>query len=169
MKLRDFDILFKGLSFGAHSFEFELDDRFFDLFNYTTYQGIHGVATVELVKSETLMDVHLSFKGSVRVPCDTTNELYDQALENEFPLEIKFADEFNDENEELLYLPHGEYKFNCAQYLYELAVLSIPTKLIGPNAEEDPVAWIEEAPEETKEEETDPRWGPLKNLLNNKD
>jgi uncharacterized metal-binding protein YceD (DUF177 family) len=62
-------------------------------------------------------------------------------------------------------LPHGNYQFNAAQMLYELVVLSIPSKLLGPNAGNGLEDLIEEEEDET-EEKTDPRWDQLKNLLN---
>ena len=80
-------------------------------------------------------------------------------------MQIKFGDEYNDENEELLILPHGNYEFNAGQMIYELVVLSIPLKLLGPNAGNGIEDLIEEEEDET-EEKTDPRWDQLKNLLN---
>ena len=38
---------------------------------------------------------------------------------------VKFWEVYNDENEELLILPHGEYEFNIAQYIYETIILSV--------------------------------------------
>jgi uncharacterized metal-binding protein YceD (DUF177 family) len=91
--------------------------------------------------------------------------MYTQVLNNSFVMQIKFGDEYNDENEELLILPHGNYQFNAAQMIYELVVLSIPSKLLGPNAGNGLEDLIEEEEDET-EEKTDPRWDQLKNLLN---
>ena len=165
MKTKDFDINFSGLALGKHEFQFDLDDMFFELFEYQDYRGLTGVATFEMHKSETILECHFSFDGSIQAPCDVTNELFTQPLKNEFDLQVKFGEEYNDENEELLILPHGEYQFNVAQFIYELVVLSIPAKLLGPNADE--ALDYDEEPEDTKEEnDTDPRWDQLKNLLN---
>ncbi|MEY2963626.1 MAG: hypothetical protein RL754_887 [Bacteroidota bacterium] len=165
MKTRDFDIAFIGLSMGAHSFEFDLNDSFFELFEYQDYRELTGVATLKMVKSETVLDCKLSFSGSIQAPCDVTNEPFTQPLENSFDVQVKFGDEYNDENEELLILPHGEHTFNVAQMIYELVVLSIPAKLLGPNAENG-LDEFEEPEDEQTENDTDPRWDQLKNLLN---
>jgi len=117
------------------------------------------------LKSETVLDLEWRFTGNIEAPCDVTNEVYTQALTNSFAMQIKFGDEYNDENEELLILPHGDYKFNVGQMIYELVVLSIPSKLLGPNAGSGLEDFIEEE-EDEKEEKTDPRWDQLKNLLN---
>lgn len=169
MKKRDFDIAFSGLALGKHHFQFEVNDAFFDLFEYTNYQDLAGVVEVELLKSETMLDVDFSFQGSITAHCDVTNEPYTQTLQNAFPLQIKFGEEYNDEDDELLILPHGDYQFNAAQYIYELIVLSIPSKLMGPNAGNGIEDFIDEEEESNEEKETDPRWDQLKNLLNKKD
>ncbi|MBT7660280.1 MAG: DUF177 domain-containing protein [Bacteroidetes bacterium] len=165
MKKRDFDIAFRGLALGPHEFQYDLDDTFFTLFEYSDYQGLIGKAELMMLKSETVLDLEWRFTGNIEAPCDVTNEVYTQALTNSFAMQIKFGDEYNDENEELLILPHGDYKFNVGQMIYELVVLSIPSKLLGPNAGSGLEDFIEEE-EDEKEEKTDPRWDQLKNLLN---
>jgi len=166
VKTKDFTILYTGLSLGSHHFEYDLNDSFFELFSYTEYTGLQGKASMTMLKSETVLDLDFKFTGSITVPCDVTNEPFEQALNNAFEMQVKFGEEFNDENEELLILPHGEHKFNIAQYIYELVVLSVPTKLYGPNAGNGLEDYIEEE-DETETKDTDPRWDQLKNLLNN--
>jgi len=164
MKTKDFIITFSGLKIGNHEFKFELNDTFFELFEFSDYSGLQGVATLNMLKSETVFDLDYSFSGSIQAPCDITNELYKQSLENEFKMQVKFGDAFNDENDEILILPHGEHSFNIAQTIYELVVLSIPPKLNGPNAGNGLEDFIDE--EEEIKKDTDPRWDQLKNLLN---
>jgi len=93
-------------------------------------------------------------------------------------LVIKFGEEFNDENEDLLILPHGEFEVNIQQYIYELIVLSIPLKRVHPGVEDgtlesDVLDKLEELSinnneNKNDEDEIDPRWDKLKNLLNDK-
>jgi uncharacterized metal-binding protein YceD (DUF177 family) len=165
VKKRDFDIAFRGLALGPHEFRFELNDTFFTFFEYSEYRGLSGIAELNLLKSETVLDLEWQFTGNIEAHCDVTNELYTQTLNNSFAMQIKFGDEYNDENEELLILPHGNYQFNAGQMIYELVVLSIPSKLLGPNAGNGIEDFIEEEEDEI-EEKTDPRWDQLKNLLN---
>ena len=49
---------------------------------------------------------------------------------------VKFGDEYNDENIDILIIPHGEYEINIQQYIYELIVLAVPTKRIHPGVED---------------------------------
>jgi uncharacterized metal-binding protein YceD (DUF177 family) len=165
VKTKDFDIAFTGLSNGTHLFDFDLNDSFFELFKYDEYSQLRGKVTMVMVKSETVLDLSLNFSGSIQAPCDVTNEPFEQALHNAFDVQVKFGDTYNDENEELLILPHGEHRFNIAQMVFELVVLSIPAKLYGPNAGNGIEDYLEDEDEET-ETDTDPRWDQLKDLLN---
>lgn len=125
-----------------------------------------------------MMELTFKASGSVNVNCDLTNEPYDQPIDGSLFLVIKFGEEFNDENEDLLILPHGEYEVNVQQYIYELIVLSIPLKRVHPGVEDgtldsevlDKLEELSINNNENKndEDEIDPRWDKLKNLLNDK-
>ena len=106
-----------------------------------------------------------------------TNEPYDQPIESNLDLIVKFGNEYNDENEEILIVPHGEYEINVAQYIYEMIVLAMPSRRIHPGVEDgtlqsDILEKLEELQPGTEkketEEEIDPRWNTLKKLLTDK-
>ncbi len=90
---------------------------------------------------------------------------------------VKFGDEFNDENEELLIIPYSEFKINIAQYIYETIVLTIPLKRIHPGVNDGSLQSevleklnefkIGDQEEEFKEDTNntiDPRWDKLKEI-----
>ena len=113
--------------------------------------------------------------GYVQVPCDITNELYQQEIDSEMPIVVKFGEEYNDENEEILIIPHEEYQLNVAQLIYEMIVLAVPTKRVHPKVLDgtmqsetlDKLKELE-VKEEKKEENIDPRWDKLKSLIKEK-
>ena len=74
MKKRDFDIAFRGLALGQHEFQYDLDDTFFTLFEYSDYRGLRGTTELKMLKSETVLDLEFHFAGSIETPCDITNE-----------------------------------------------------------------------------------------------
>ncbi|AZQ43180.1 YceD family protein [Nonlabens ponticola] len=173
MELKAFNIAFAGLKQGKHEFKFELDNTFFENYGYDDFNAASVIVDVVLDKRSTLMDLSLNGSGTVNVNCDLTNEPFDMPVDSQMDIVIKFGDRFNDENEDLLILPHGEYEFNVAQYLYESVVLSIPFKKVHPGIEDgtldsDILDRLEELkPRETIDKEdtsTDPRWDALKNL-----
>ncbi len=176
MKLKEFDIPFSGLKLGKHHFEFQIDKAFFDSFDYDEFNAASVEVNVILEKMSTVMELEMRAKGSVNVACDITNEPYDQPVKGALELVIKFGDTFSDEDDEILVLPHGENQFNIAQYIYEMIVLSVPSKRIHPGVldgslDSEMLRKLQELqPKEqgNKTENTDPRWDALRNLLTDK-
>lgn len=175
--LAEFTIPFKGLKLGKHQFEYELDNRFFEHFEYEEFNSADVKIDLLFEKKSTMMELTFNAGGTVNVNCDLTNEPYDQPIENTLFLVIKFGDEFNNEDEDLLIIPHGEYEVNIQQYIYELVVLGVPAKRIHPGVEDgtlesDVLDKLEEhslkSQKKRNEDDIDPRWDKLKNLLNDK-
>ncbi|SDR87713.1 Uncharacterized metal-binding protein YceD, DUF177 family [Gillisia sp. Hel1_33_143] len=180
-KLAAFSIPFVGLKPGKHEFEYQLNKEFFEDFEYEEFNSVNLKVDLLFDKTPTMMELNFHAEGVVNVNCDLTNEPYDQPINGDLRLVVKFGDEFNDDNEEILILPHGEYQINVAQYIYELVVLSVPLKRIHPGVadgslESEVLKKLEElSPKEAKDidenengEDIDPRWNKLKNLLNDK-
>ena len=176
--LKEFNIPFIGLKEGSHLFEYQIDNKFFEAFQFEDFNEANLKADVDFVKKNTLMEFSFTINGTVNVPCDTTNEPYNQEIDGSMKLVVKFGPEFNDEHDEILILPHEAYQINVAQYLYELIVLSVPTKRVHPDVlngsmESEALKRLDELrikENKTVEEEisTDPRWDKLKDLLTDK-
>lgn len=174
--MKEFLIPFVGLKLGKHRFDYQINNKFFQEFDYHQFED--AAITVELVfeKKATLLELSFKHQGSVNVPCDVTGEQFDLPIKGKLNLVVQFGEEYNDDNEELLVLPHGEYQVNVAQYIYEMIVLSVPLKRIHPGVKDGSIdvsnyeRYITyEQPKEQKEE-VDPRWAKLKDLLkDNKD
>jgi uncharacterized metal-binding protein YceD (DUF177 family) len=170
--LKEFNIPFVGLKEGKHLFQYKVDNTFFELYNYNEFEKSSINVTLEFVKKSTLFELQFTASGIVNVPCDVTNEYFDLEITATLPLVVKFGQEYNDENEEILILPHEVYQFSVAQFIYEMIVLGIPNKRVHPKVL-DGTMEIEaleqlEIKEEKTVETTDPRWDKLKNLITEK-
>lgn len=175
--MKEFIIPFVGLKEGKHHFDFEITTTFFDYFSYDEFNDVAIQVNMLLNKKSTMMELEFVAQGTINVNCDLTNETFDQPIEAELKLIVNFGEEFNDENEEILILPHGEYEVNIQQYIYEMIVLAKPSKLIHPGIEDgsldtEILSKIEEYTiiknTEDVNEDIDPRWNKLKNLLTDK-
>lgn len=174
MELKDFNIPFIGLKEGKHQFEYQIDNSFLQLFDFDEFNKTAINATLEFHKKTTMLELTFNATGTVNVNCDLTNEPFEQPIDGNLDLIVKFGNEYNDENEEILIVPHGEYEINIAQYIYEMIVLAVPSKRIHPGIEDgtlqsDMLEKLEELQPGTEkketEEEIDPRWNTLKKLL----
>lgn len=173
-----YDIQFVGLKLGEHIYKYDVDNTFFKQFEYDEFNGVNLTITLKLDKKTTLLELQFVARGEVNVNCDVTNEPYDQPIAAEFNLVVKFGSEYNDDNENILIIPHGAYEINVAQYIYELVVLSVPSKRIHPGVEDgtlnsDILETLKTLRPESAENtslsnDMDPRWEALKKLLTDK-
>lgn len=176
MKLKEYMIPFSGLKLGEHKFVYEIDDAFFESFDYQEFNGASVHVNAILEKMSTMMELRIKAKGTVNVDCDLTGEPFDQPIDSDLKLVVKFGEEYNDEDDEILIIPHGEHQFNIAQYIYEMLVLAVPQKRVHPGVEDgslqsdilDKLEELQPKEKTTSSEKTDPRWDDLKKLLTDK-
>ncbi|OUS01695.1 DNA-binding protein [Flavobacteriales bacterium 33_180_T64] len=177
--LKEFKIPFIGLKEGKHHFDYQIDKKFFEHFEYDDFNDVDVNTEMLFEKKATLLELHFEISGVVNVNCDLTNEPYNQTVKGDFKLVVKFGDDYNDEFEDILIVPHGEYEINIAQYIYELIILSMPAKRVHPGVEDgtldsEILKKLEElSPKDLEEKEEtsgdiDPRWNTLKKLLTDK-
>jgi len=180
-KTKEYLIPFVGLKLGKHKFEYQIDNAFFEIFDYNEFQNSDIKVNIVLDKKSNLFEIDFKHKGTVNVPCDLTGEDFDLPIKGKLKLIVRFGDTYNNDNEELLILPFGEFEIDIAQYIYEMIVLSIPQRRVHPGIKDGSLKTealtklkelaIEEEKKESKEEKqenTDPRWDKLKQLLTDK-
>ncbi len=181
-KTKEYVIPFVGLKLGKHKFEYQINNAFFEIFDYNEFQNSDIKVNVILDKKSNLLEIDFKHKGTINVPCDLTGEDFDLPIKGKLKLIVRFGDTFNNDNEELLILPFGEFEIDIAQYIYEMIVLSIPLRRVHPGIKDGSLKTealtklkelaIEEEKKENKEEKqqenTDPRWDKLKQLLTDK-
>ncbi len=176
MKQKEYTIPFSGLKQGKHNFNFEIDNTFFDSFEYDDFNDANITVEVVLNKTSTMMELGFEASGSVNVDCDITSEPYDQDILADLHIVVKFGEEYNDEDDEILILPHGEHQMNVSQFIYEMCVLAVPQKRVHPGIEDgslksevlDKLQQLQPKVKEENKEEVDPRWDELKKLLTDK-
>ena len=176
--LKAYNIPFTGLKVGEHHFDYQIDNTFFKNFDYNEFNDVSVKVNLKFLKKTTLLELYFSAEGDVNVNCDLTNEPYNQAISDVFKLVVKFGEAYNDENEDILIVPHGEYEINIAQYVYELIILAVPAKRVHPGIEDgtlksEILSKLEElspkmSDDSRTSEEIDPRWNNLKKLLTDK-
>ena len=168
-KLRNYDVSFSGLKTGKHEFRFETDKEFFQLFDTEQeFTNPRIAVDVLLDKHSTFLEFEIKVSGTVELVCDITNENFEYPIENQIKVLVKFGEEYDDSEEDVITIPTGDHAFNVAQLIYENVALSIPMKKVSPNVSNEDLAILDKfSPKEDEEEQnSDPRWDALKNLKN---
>ena len=179
-KLNEFLIPFIGLKLGKHQFEYQINKAFFESFDYDEFESADIKVSVVFEKKSTMLELNFKHKGTIHVPCDLTNEMFDFPIKGKLKVIVQFGEEYNDDNDELLILPHGEHEINISQIIYEMIALSIPFRKVHPGVKDGTLdsealrklneLRVEEIKKDNKntEENIDPRWDKLKQLLTDK-
>jgi len=173
--MSNYEIAFKGLKEGHHTFEYEIDDKFFEKFENSQVVKGKLKAEVKLTKQSTLMILEMAVKGKVELQCDNCLENYFQNIKNSHKVYVKFGAQ-NEEYDDIIVLSADEYQINVSYYLYELVILSLPLRHVHPKNGCDPEMveklkeyLVEEVvDDEESEPQVDERWSELKKLLDNK-
>lgn len=175
MRAKEFTIPFSGLKIGSHGFDYNIDNSFFESFDYQEFNSASIEVKANLTKTSTMMELSLQANGDVNVDCDVTGEPFNLPVAGNLHLVIKFGEEYDDLDDEILILPHGESQVDISQYIYEMLVLAVPQKRVHPGVEDgtlksEVLEKLEELQpkEEKKNKDTDPRWDDLKKLLTDK-
>jgi len=167
-----FTIPINGLKEGHHTFDFEIDKKFFDMFEGSEIGEGGLVAIAEIDKRSSHFEMDIKISGKVRVCCDRCLEMFDFPLECENRLIVKTGTERDESDPEIIIIPVNEPELDLKQYIYEFIYLALPIQKIHPVDEKgestcDPVM-IQRLKEHLVEEESknDPRWDELKKLMN---
>lgn len=171
--LKQFSIPFTGLKIGTHQFDFEIDNSFFDAFEYSLVKKGELKVDVEMDKQETMLILNIHVKGTIKLDCDKCLAEFDAPLDVKERQIIKFAeDELESDDLEIIILSKKESSLDIAEILYEFINVSVPyiklCEQAGADCDQEMIARLESFVNPAQQEETDkgadPRWEALKKL-----
>lgn len=168
--LKNYDIDISKLNLGQHDFHFQINDKFFELFDYSLID--HGSLSVEIVldKKTSFIDLAFSIVGNIQLICDRSLDSFDFDLETENEIVLKYGEETEELSDEVEMVPYKIQFFNVARYIYEFISVAIPMKKLHPRYANEPVEdqiiFSSQDDDEVEKSEIDPRWSELKKLKN---
>lgn len=173
VKEKDFDIPFSGLKIGHHQFHFEIEDTFFELFNYSELKNTTLNITVDLDKKVNLLNLSYHVKGQVSLSCDVCTDDYLQEIDHHFEQIVKISDwQEESTNDEIIYLSSQEHTLSLSHSIYEFICLSLPSKRTHHSIVEcnqEMIATLNQYKADHVKEENDtidPRWAKLTKFKN---
>jgi len=167
-RLKEYNIQFVGLEPGNHQFEFEVNDSFFEHFEFSQIQHGEVHVTVDLEKMERMMIFDIILEGKVLVICDRCTDEFDFEISDTQKLIVKLGAEYIEESEDVVVIPETEYQFDLSSYIYEFIHLALPARLLHPDDENgnstcDPDMLLRLDTLRTPDT-VDPRWEALRKL-----
>lgn len=165
MSKKEFVIPFVGLKIGTHEFEYDINDSFFERFEYSIIEGGSLKVKLSLDKKETMMVGNFSITGSVKSNCDRCTEPVKVEIEGEYQLIFKFDDTPSDDEMLVVIFPE-EFEIDMSEHILELTTVSLPARMVHDEGEcnEDMLDLLDEYSVREDDDENDPRWDALKKL-----
>lgn len=177
--LQEYSIPFTGLKEGKHQFDFDVDKRFFDEFEYSLVKNGNLKVELELDKQETMLILQIVIKGHIFLNCDICLSDFPSVVDAKERVIVKFGedDSLEDETDEIIVLSRNEHELNASTLIYEYINLAVPYFHRCDKAgstewcDQDMVEKLEKlsGPDQAEEKEqnaADPRWEALKNIKN---
>ena len=174
--LQQFSIPFTGLKIGKHQFDFEIDNSFFDAFEYSLVKKGELKVDVELDKQETMLILMIHIAGTIKLDCDKCLAVFDSPLDVTERQIVKFAeDDLESDDLEIIMLNKKESELNVADLIYEFITVGVPYIKIceqdgdGQQCDQEMIARLESlaigsSNEAEEKQDDDPRWAALKKL-----
>ncbi len=181
-KVDQYEIYLAQLKNQDYSYDYSLDAAFFELYDDSPIkQGVFDVH-LDLIKSETMLQLDFHIQGQVELVCDRSLEPFLEQIQDHKKQIFKFADREEEVSDELSFIPWGTDTLNLAHLMYEYIILALPYKRLHPDYREEgdeeeeenqnATVWVYSSDEETEDEPSsrvdedpvDPRWNALKKL-----
>lgn len=180
-ELSKYNIDIYGLEDKQYDYDMESGDAFFEEMEQDLIEHGHFKTHVVLNKSATMIQLRFHTTGSVTLTCDRSLEPFEEPVDTDDRIILKFGDHNEELTEEIEMISRNTNRINVARYIFDFIALSLPVKKLHPSlrTEEDEFdleddeeegmlvytsGETEEGDETEEEEKIDPRWEALKNL-----
>ncbi len=171
--LVQYSIPVKGLRNGTHEFNFYIDHTFFACFENTPVND--GNVEVKMIfdKRPGLFVLEFDLAGTVKTECDRCLAEIDLPIAGQQRLLVKFSEEKESEEADVIFVAPDLQQLNVAKYIYEYIVLAMPMIKVYNCREQDPpvcneemLRYLEQEGEEQDEATHNPLWDELKKFQN---
>lgn len=125
-----YSIAYKGLKSGNYDFDFQVDDSLFEVYDRVEIKGGSCQAHVAMKRSDTMLELNVTIAGEVICECDRCLEECPIAVDYEGELVVKFSDEIDDYDGDVMWISPSEDMLDLTQYIYESIVLSLPYRRV---------------------------------------
>jgi len=173
-KRDSYAVRISGLGEGDHDFSFELDKKFFVLFEHSEISNGNVHAEVILEKKPGVFSLHFALEGKVEVICDRCLEKFMTDISTTQTLFVKLGEAPDEIEDDVLIIGRDDHEIEVSQYLYEFIMLALPYQKIHPDDSEGNSTCNPEmikqlnahrTKEHDSEETIDPRWDALKGII----
>lgn len=125
--LEPFKIDLKALVDEVTSYDFKLDDEYFEAIEAPDIRKGNLAVRLSIRKIAGSFELNFHIQGSVVVTCDLCLDEMEQPIDTQNCLVAKFGDEYSEEDD-LVVVPEHEGVLDISWFVYEFIELNVPIK-----------------------------------------
>lgn len=134
-KRKPIEIAFVGLKPGTHTFNYTVDESFFDSASARDFSNCAATIQVTLDKKNGFMLLKFEIGGRADVVCDRCGNALTKDLWDEFNMVVKMVDNPDEMNEQeddpdVFYISKTESHLYLDEWIYEFVSLSVPLQKV---------------------------------------
>lgn len=130
-----YKIPLKTLAPGVHTYEYELDRKFFEAIDGEEVKKGDVNVILNVRRTSSSFELNFDIEGVIKVSCTRCLDDMNLDVDTESRLIVKFGSEYSEESDEIVIIPEVEGEINIAWFLYEFIALTIPIKHVHPRGE----------------------------------
>ncbi len=134
-KFTAFKLPLKSLGVGTHEFEYHLDKQFFVDMESADVRDADLDVHLDVQYNGDFYTLDFTIEGDVVVLCDRCLDDLTFPIDVDYHIVVKYGEDYNDDNDEVLEIPESDNTLNVAYMLYDTVVLAIPMKHVHPQGE----------------------------------
>ncbi len=175
-ELKKYNIDIFSLAEKEHVYDYASGSGFFSESPQDLIENGRFEARLLLDKSSTMIRLDFHIKGVIEQVCDRTLEKYEEEVETENRIFLKFGDRDEELTDEIEMIQRNTARINVARYIYDFIALALPVKKLHPRLRgeeeaddaDEVLVYGHPKGDDPVSGEVDPRWEALKNIKQNK-
>ena len=130
-------IHFTGLAAGTHDYSWNIDGKFFEADNYSEITDASVLVNCRLQKSDRLMELDFTAKGTITLPCDRCLGPLELKVNASRKVIVKESELENADSDDIFFVGRQDYEISAETWIREMVLLSLPMRNVHPEGKCD--------------------------------
>jgi uncharacterized metal-binding protein YceD (DUF177 family) len=168
----EYVVRFSELKEDTETFEYSLEETFFQLFSSPEWESGKIRAFVTVSKRADGITLDIDLDGTLTVICDRCLDAFPHEVVVRQTLFMKYGQQEEELDANVVVVSREDNQVDLGKYMYEYLVLALPVRRVhpdlangSPGCNPDMLQKLEEHIVTQETERTDPRWDELKKLM----
>ena len=168
----EYVVRFSELKEDAETFEYSLEETFFQYFTSAEWESVKIRAVVDVEKRPDGITLDFDLNGELIVICDRCLDAFPHKVNTRQTLFVKYGQQDEELDDNVVVVSKEENQVDLGRFMYEYLVLALPVRRVHPDLENGAPGCNHEMLERLDQhivkedtESSDPRWDELKKLM----